>query len=142
MSFADDCERNEVSNVEKNFDPTEIEDGHNLDRLKRAAITALSAAAVKAKLLAKLEEDEVRRLVSLIIDKQVLKEICILSESLMLICGSTCPKYVYHLKINNIPFANLKLYITVSYHGFLLCSCTSWKQNCHFSLTLKVWCCG
>lgn len=141
MSFAVDCEGNEVSNVEKNFDPTEIEDGHNLDRLKRAAITALSAAAVKAKLLAKLEEDEVQRLVSLIIDKQVLKKICILFESLMLICGSTCPKCI-SFKVNNIPFANLKLYITVSYQGFLLCSCTSWRQNCHFSLTLKVWCCG
>ncbi|XP_042446750.1 SWI/SNF complex subunit SWI3D-like [Zingiber officinale] len=70
---ADDCERNEASNVEKNFNPTEIEDGHNLDRLKRAALTALSAASVKAKLLAKLEEDEVRRLISLIIDKQLHK---------------------------------------------------------------------
>ncbi|XP_074572186.1 SWI/SNF complex subunit SWI3D [Curcuma longa] len=70
---ADDCERNEAGNVEKNSNPTEIEDGHNLDRLKRAAITALSAAAVKAKLLAKLEEDEVRRLISLIIDKQLHK---------------------------------------------------------------------
>ncbi|RZS23794.1 hypothetical protein BHM03_00056818, partial [Ensete ventricosum] len=36
-------------------------------------VTALSAATVKAKLLAKLEEDEIRKLVSLIIEKQLHK---------------------------------------------------------------------
>lgn len=44
----------------------------SINRLKRAAVTVLSAAAVKAKLLANQEEDQIRQLVSLIIEKQVL----------------------------------------------------------------------
>lgn len=46
-------------------------DDHETNRIKHAALTALSAAAVKAKLLANQEEDEIRELVSLLIEKQV-----------------------------------------------------------------------
>ncbi|XP_008790351.1 SWI/SNF complex subunit SWI3D [Phoenix dactylifera] len=61
------------SNDEKNCDSTAANDDHNIDRLKRAAVTALSAAAVKARLLAKQEEDHIRQLVSLVIEKQLQK---------------------------------------------------------------------
>nr|XP_010936291.1 SWI/SNF complex subunit SWI3D [Elaeis guineensis] len=61
------------SNDEKNCDSTATNDDHNIDRLKRAAVTALSAAAVKARLLAKQEEDHIRQLVSLVIEKQLQK---------------------------------------------------------------------
>ncbi|CAL9128652.1 unnamed protein product [Musa textilis] len=71
---ADEGERKEShSDDEKNSDPTGVDDDHNIDRLKRAAVTALSAAAVKAKLLAKLEENEILKLVSLVIEKQLRK---------------------------------------------------------------------
>ncbi|XP_057966654.1 SWI/SNF complex subunit SWI3D [Malania oleifera] len=46
---------------------------HNIDRLKRAAITTLSAAAVKAKLLASREEDNIRQLTASLIEKQLHK---------------------------------------------------------------------
>ncbi|KAJ3672850.1 hypothetical protein LUZ60_006224 [Juncus effusus] len=46
---------------------------NNIIRLKRAASTALSSAAVKAKYLAKQEEDQIRQLVTVIIDKQFRK---------------------------------------------------------------------
>lgn len=46
-------------------------DKHNSGKLKRAAISALSAAAVKAKHLAKLEEDQIRQLSGSLIEKQV-----------------------------------------------------------------------
>lgn len=43
----------------------------NVDKLKRAALATLSAAAVKAKLLANQEEDEIRQLAIVMIEKQV-----------------------------------------------------------------------
>ncbi|KAL3621230.1 hypothetical protein CASFOL_036142 [Castilleja foliolosa] len=43
------------------------------DKLKRAAVTALSAAAVKAKLLADQEEDQILQLSTLLIEKQLHK---------------------------------------------------------------------
>ncbi|KAL3614101.1 hypothetical protein CASFOL_042175 [Castilleja foliolosa] len=43
------------------------------DKLKRAAVTALSAAAVKAKLLADQEEDQILQLTTLLIEKQLHK---------------------------------------------------------------------
>ncbi|XP_071935450.1 SWI/SNF complex subunit SWI3D-like isoform X1 [Coffea arabica] len=43
------------------------------DKIKRAAVTALSAAAVKAKLLAKQEEQQIQRLAALLIEKQLHK---------------------------------------------------------------------
>lgn len=42
-----------------------------IDKLKRAAVTAVSAAAVKAKLFADQEEDHIRELAALLIEKQV-----------------------------------------------------------------------
>ncbi|XP_020251137.1 SWI/SNF complex subunit SWI3D-like [Asparagus officinalis] len=46
---------------------------YSIIKLKRAAVTVLSAASVKAKLLANHEEDQIRQLVSLIIEKQLHK---------------------------------------------------------------------
>ncbi|KAK6136774.1 hypothetical protein DH2020_029487 [Rehmannia glutinosa] len=43
------------------------------DKLKRAAVTAISAAAVKAKFLADQEEDQILRLSTLLIEKQLYK---------------------------------------------------------------------
>lgn len=43
------------------------------DKIKRAAVTALSAAAVKAKLLAKQEEQQIHRLAALLVEKQLHK---------------------------------------------------------------------
>ncbi|KAI3996051.1 hypothetical protein MKX01_024996 [Papaver californicum] len=48
-------------------------DDHNIQRVKQAAITALSAAAAKAKLLAKQEEDEIQQLATFLIEKQLQK---------------------------------------------------------------------
>jgi len=62
--------------VDKTGDPTSVEstkakDDSNTAKLKRAALASLSAAAVKAKLLANQEEDEIRQLATLLIEKQV-----------------------------------------------------------------------
>ncbi|XP_057494693.1 SWI/SNF complex subunit SWI3D [Actinidia eriantha] len=57
----------------QNQDPSETKDQHNIDNMKRAAVTALSAAAVKAKLLADQEEDQIRQLATLLIQKQLHK---------------------------------------------------------------------
>ncbi|XP_010437616.1 PREDICTED: SWI/SNF complex subunit SWI3D-like isoform X1 [Camelina sativa] len=48
-------------------------DKHNIEKLKRAAISAISAAAVKAKNLAKQEEDHIRQLSGSLIEKQLHK---------------------------------------------------------------------
>ncbi|CAM0875086.1 unnamed protein product [Alopecurus aequalis] len=45
----------------------------SITRLKRAAATAISAAAVKAKLLAEQEEDQIRRLAALVVEKLLQK---------------------------------------------------------------------
>ncbi|XP_026394240.1 SWI/SNF complex subunit SWI3D-like isoform X2 [Papaver somniferum] len=58
---------------EKDIGLNKNKDDHNIQRIKRAAITALSAAAVKAKLLAKQEEDEIQQLATFLIDKQKLE---------------------------------------------------------------------
>lgn len=52
-------------------DSTERKNESKLDKVKRAAVTALSAAAVKAKLLANQEEDQIRQLAAFLIEKQV-----------------------------------------------------------------------
>ncbi|KAG2703460.1 hypothetical protein I3760_06G138400 [Carya illinoinensis] len=46
---------------------------NKFDKVKRAAVTALSAAAVKAKLLANQEEDQIRQLATFLIEKQLHK---------------------------------------------------------------------
>ncbi|XP_043713043.1 SWI/SNF complex subunit SWI3D [Telopea speciosissima] len=57
----------------ENCNLMETKDHHYVDKVKRAAITAISAAAVKAKLLAKQEEDQIRQLTTFLIEKQVHK---------------------------------------------------------------------
>ncbi|KAK9286744.1 hypothetical protein L1049_015148 [Liquidambar formosana] len=56
-----------------NRNSIETKDDHNMDKIKRAAIAAVSAAAVKAKLLANQEEDQIRQLATLLIEKQLVK---------------------------------------------------------------------
>ncbi|KAK8938294.1 SWI/SNF complex subunit SWI3D [Platanthera guangdongensis] len=46
---------------------------HNINSISRAAVSLLSAAAVKAKLLADQEEDQIRQLVTCMIEKQLHK---------------------------------------------------------------------
>lgn len=48
-----------------------IKDDNKIDKIKRAAVSALSAAAVKAKFLANQEEDQIRHLAASLIEKQV-----------------------------------------------------------------------
>ncbi|ESQ53680.1 hypothetical protein EUTSA_v10024321mg [Eutrema salsugineum] len=66
----------EITNKEGNKEK-DVSEGtkekHNIDKLKRAAISALSAAAVKAKALAKQEEDQIRQLSGSLIEKQLHK---------------------------------------------------------------------
>ncbi|CAG7898215.1 unnamed protein product [Brassica rapa] len=67
----DGCE-----NTKKEKDVSEeTKDKYNTDKLKRAAISALSAAAVKAKHLAKQEEDHIRQLSGSLIEKQQLRKL-------------------------------------------------------------------
>ncbi|KAF8095875.1 hypothetical protein N665_0320s0004 [Sinapis alba] len=68
----DDENSNKEGNKEKDVSE-ETKDKHNTDKLKRAAISALSAAAVKAKHLAKQEEDQIRQLSGSLIEKQLRK---------------------------------------------------------------------
>ncbi|XP_062093123.1 SWI/SNF complex subunit SWI3D [Humulus lupulus] len=51
----------------------DIKEDNKIDKIKRAAVSAISAAAVKAKLLADQEEDQIRQLSMLLIEKQLLK---------------------------------------------------------------------
>lgn len=44
----------------------------DIEKIKRAAVTALTAAAVKAKYLADQEEDQIRLLTTSLIEKQVI----------------------------------------------------------------------
>ncbi|KAJ6385883.1 hypothetical protein OIU77_028950 [Salix suchowensis] len=50
-----------------------IKDDNKIDKIKRAAVSALTAAAVKAKLLANQEEDQIRHLAASLIEKQLHK---------------------------------------------------------------------
>ncbi|XP_038706940.1 SWI/SNF complex subunit SWI3D-like isoform X2 [Tripterygium wilfordii] len=54
-------------------DCTVTKDMQDIDKLKRAAASAISAAAVKAKVLADQEEEEIRQLVASMIEKQLHK---------------------------------------------------------------------
>lgn len=58
--------------TEPNSNKNIAADGGSIIRLQRAAGTAISAAAVKAKLLVEQEEDHIRRLAALVIKKQVI----------------------------------------------------------------------
>lgn len=57
---------------DEKHDTKETKNDHYIDKIKRAAVTALSAAAVKAKLLAHQEEDQIRQLATSLIEKQVI----------------------------------------------------------------------
>lgn len=57
----------------KSVESTKAKDDSNIAKLKRAALATLSAAAVKAKLLANQEEDEIRQLATTLIEKQLHK---------------------------------------------------------------------
>ncbi|ERN17502.1 hypothetical protein AMTR_s00059p00072490 [Amborella trichopoda] len=65
----------ETSNIDNRKPNASVEskDGHKEDRLKHAALSALSATAVKAKLLAKQEEETIQQLVLSVIEKQLQK---------------------------------------------------------------------
>ncbi|XP_027357057.1 SWI/SNF complex subunit SWI3D-like [Abrus precatorius] len=54
-------------------DGTKTKQDSNFEKVKRAAVSTLAAAAVKAKLLASQEEDQIRQLTSLLIEKQLHK---------------------------------------------------------------------
>ncbi|KAL1324143.1 hypothetical protein HN51_034317 [Arachis hypogaea] len=54
-------------------DRTEKKDDNNFEKVKCAAVTTLAAAAVKAKILANEEEDQIRELASSLIEKQLHK---------------------------------------------------------------------
>ena len=56
----------------KKQETIEIKKEKKIDRVKRAAVTAISAVAVKAKLLANQEEDQIRQLAAFLIEKQVI----------------------------------------------------------------------
>ncbi|KAL2928541.1 SWI/SNF complex subunit SWI3D [Bienertia sinuspersici] len=57
----------------KSKETTQTKDDDNVAKLKRAALATLSAAAVKSKLLANQEEDEIRQLATILIEKQMRK---------------------------------------------------------------------
>ncbi|XP_040379239.1 SWI/SNF complex subunit SWI3D-like isoform X2 [Oryza brachyantha] len=85
-----------TSSENGNFeDPNSIKDivvdDVSIQRLQRAAATAISAAAVKAELLAKQEEYQIQRLAALVIDKQVIhnqqQRYCYISTR----CKQKCP---------------------------------------------------
>lgn len=57
---------------DEKHDSKETKNDQYIDKLKHAAVTALSAAAVKAKLLACQEEDQIRQLATSLIEKQVI----------------------------------------------------------------------
>ncbi|XAR72821.1 hypothetical protein NMG60_11019591 [Bertholletia excelsa] len=67
-----DEEDGKDSNSEQQ-DLSKTKDDLNIDKIKRAACTALSAAAVKAKLLADQEEEQIQQLATLLIEKQLHK---------------------------------------------------------------------
>ncbi|KAM1030722.1 hypothetical protein ACFX2J_034354 [Malus domestica] len=58
--------------IEKH-DSMETKVGEKIDKLKLAAVSAVSAAAVKAKLLAEQEEDQTRQLAAMLVEKQLHK---------------------------------------------------------------------
>lgn len=58
--------------VDGRKNPLKTKNDKDIDKVKRAAVTALSAAAVKAKCLADQEEDQIRQLTTSLIEKQVI----------------------------------------------------------------------
>ncbi|KAG9155622.1 hypothetical protein Leryth_017048 [Lithospermum erythrorhizon] len=62
-----------VPNDDNNEDPSVCKTDSSVDKLKQAAVTALSAAAVKAKVLARQEEEQIQQLSALLIENQLYK---------------------------------------------------------------------
>lgn len=63
-------EKHDCTNT-KNDKKQETKGDQKVDRIKHAAVSAVSAAAVKAKLLAEQEEDQIQQLAAMLIEKQV-----------------------------------------------------------------------
>lgn len=74
--------------VPGNDELAERDNEHNIDKIKRAAISAISAAAVKARILASEEEDQIRQLAALVIEKQVIYETLFISVLALVVCIS------------------------------------------------------
>lgn len=74
--------------VPGNDELAERDNEHNIDKIKRAAISAISAAAVKARILASEEEDQIRQLAALVIEKQVIYETLCISVLALVVCIS------------------------------------------------------
>ncbi|CAH1450335.1 unnamed protein product [Lactuca virosa] len=68
-----EAEAKECKNVKKQAPEAETKNDQNILNMTRAAVTAISAAAVKAKLLADQEEDQIRKLATSLIEKQLQK---------------------------------------------------------------------
>lgn len=58
--------------MEVKNDDSKTKQNSSFEKVKRAAVSTLAAAAVKAKLLADQEEDQIRQLTSALIEKQVI----------------------------------------------------------------------
>lgn len=67
----DNDPKSAVSNGERDSKLHATDDEASIAKIRRAAVSALSAAAVNAKLLVNQEEDQIRHLASLVIEKQV-----------------------------------------------------------------------
>lgn len=82
------AEEDGVKAVPGNDELAERDNEHNIDKIKRAAISAISAAAVKARILASEEEDQIRQLAALVIEKQVIYETLFISVLALVVCIS------------------------------------------------------
>lgn len=80
MYFAGEDQTNDGKS--EKHDTTETKVDQKIDKLKHAAVSAISAAAVKAKLLAEQEEDQIRQLAAMLIEKQVIP----IPNSLFIVC--------------------------------------------------------
>lgn len=63
--------KDQNNSSEEKPEQKDLSGDHDMDKMKRAAVSAISAAAVKAKLLANQEEDQIRQLAASLIEKQV-----------------------------------------------------------------------
>lgn len=70
MYFAGEDQTNDGKSEKHDTAETKVD--QKIDKLKHAAVSAISAAAVKAKLLAEQEEDQIRQLAAMLIEKQVI----------------------------------------------------------------------
>lgn len=71
VTFNDVGDKEAKDTKNENEKSVDTEGDPSLHKLTRAAVTAISAAAVKAKFLADQEEDQIRKLVTSLVEKQV-----------------------------------------------------------------------